>query len=69
MNLPKAKKRKLTKTKFQEEFLSRKDIKKLHRDRYQPEIKGKQMNYKNCLIHIKLKDNECYINNESDTDE
>ena len=68
-NMSKANKRSMTKTKFQEELLSRKDIKKLHRPRYQPTIDGKIKNITNCLVGIKEKDSNCMIDNDnSDTE-
>ena len=66
-NLTKNNKRSMTKTKFQEELLSRKDIKTLFRARFQPTINGKQKNITNCLIKIKLKEEECNIS-ESDSE-
>ena len=49
-DLNKKERRKITKIKFSEEILSRKYIKKLHRDRYQPKVAGKQKSVYNVFV-------------------
>ena len=69
MNMNKSNKRSMTKKKFQEELLSRKDIKKMYRERYQPTVDGKQLDIRNCLVGIEQRDDtECEIDNSSDTE-
>ena len=69
MNMNKSNKRSMTKKKFQEELLSRKDIKTVYRQRYQPTVDGKQLDIRNCLVGIEQRDDtECEIDDSSDSD-
>ena len=68
MNLPKGQKRKLNKSKLQEELMTRKSIKKYWREEYRPIIKDKQKHIRNCFIHIKRTESNCIIDN-SDSDD
>lgn len=67
-NLTKAKKRKLTNSKIDEELLSRKSIKILHKERYSPTVDGKRKNYTNVLIGIKKNVEWDGENMDSDSD-
>ena len=68
-NLTKNNKRSMTKKRFEEELLSRKDIKALFRARITRKINEKKKDVSNCLINIKLKEEECSISeSDSETD-
>ncbi len=58
INLSRKDKRSMTKSKFREKLLSKRVIKKQYRDRYQPVINGKQKQMRECLIGIKMKEEE-----------
>ena len=67
MNMNKANKRSMTKTRFQEELLSRKDLKKQYRKRITPKVLGKTKNITNCLVNIKEKEDvECEIESDNE---
>lgn len=71
-NLPKSKKRKITKKKLLEQLMSRKQIKKYYRARFQPrDIEtGKQLNIRNCFIMMVKNNDNCDIEeDENDFEE
>lgn len=69
-NLTKKMKRKMNKSRFLEELLSRGSIKKLFIGRYQPKVNGKQQCHRSVFLGLKEKEKrDCDIDNESDDEE